>query len=111
MTDAPAARARPFYTEYAWAFDLIIDRPVRKECAVIASWLIERGVLPGARLLEAMRLTQPRGDGFGRNWPQTDLLATRNRGGQQRFGLLRRQHHQRSRGRLLQRLEQAVLSL
>jgi SAM-dependent methyltransferase len=53
MTDAPAARPRPFYTEYAWAFDLIIDRPVRKECAVIASWLIERGVLPGARLLDA----------------------------------------------------------
>ena len=53
MTDAPAARPRPFYTEYAWAFDLIIDRPVRKDCAVIASWLIERGVLPGARLLDA----------------------------------------------------------
>jgi SAM-dependent methyltransferase len=53
MTDVPAAGARPFYTEYAWAFDLIIDRPVRKECAAIASWLIERGVLPGAGLLDA----------------------------------------------------------
>ena len=44
---------RPFYTEYAWAFDLLIDRPVRKECAVIASWLVDRGVLPGAPLLDA----------------------------------------------------------
>lgn len=34
---------RPFYTEYAWAFDLLIERPVRKECAVIAAWLIDRG--------------------------------------------------------------------
>jgi SAM-dependent methyltransferase len=44
---------RPFYTEYAWAFDLIIDRPVRKECAAIATWLVERGVRPGAALLDA----------------------------------------------------------
>lgn len=44
---------RPFYAEYAWAFDLIIDRPVRKECDAIAAWLIQRGVLPGATLLDA----------------------------------------------------------
>jgi SAM-dependent methyltransferase len=44
---------RPFYAEYAWAFDLLIDRPVRKECAVIAAWLIERGILPGAEILDA----------------------------------------------------------
>src|SRR5262245_55520407 len=44
---------RPFYAEYAWAFDLIIDRPVRKECAVIATWLIDRGVLPGSDILDA----------------------------------------------------------
>lgn len=44
---------RPFYTEYAWAFDLIIDRPVRKDCAAIATWLVERDVLPGAALLDA----------------------------------------------------------
>ncbi len=47
-----ATTRRPFYTEYAWAFDLLIDRPVRKECAVIASWLVDRGVLPGAPLLD-----------------------------------------------------------
>jgi SAM-dependent methyltransferase len=45
--------SRSFYAEYAWAFDLIIDRPVRKECAVITSWLTDRGVLPGATLLDA----------------------------------------------------------
>jgi SAM-dependent methyltransferase len=47
------SRRRPFYTEYAWAFDLLIDRPVRKECAVIAAWLVDRGVLPGSRILDA----------------------------------------------------------
>jgi SAM-dependent methyltransferase len=45
--------SRPFYGEYAWAFDLLIDRPVRKECAAITAWLIERGVAPGSRLLDA----------------------------------------------------------
>jgi len=44
---------RPFYTEYAWAFDLLIDRPVGRECAAIVSWLLERGVVPGATLLDA----------------------------------------------------------
>lgn len=46
-------RSRPFYADYAWAFDLIIDRPVRKECAAIAGWLIGRGIPPGTRLLDA----------------------------------------------------------
>src|SRR5947199_9898291 len=44
---------RPFYAEYAWAFDLLIDRPVRKEGNAMAAWLRERGVLPGADLLDA----------------------------------------------------------
>jgi len=44
---------RPFYAEYAWAFDLLIDRPVEKECAVIAAWLVGRGILPGAEILDA----------------------------------------------------------
>jgi SAM-dependent methyltransferase len=48
-----AKSTRPFYGEYAWAFDLLIDRPVRKECAVIADWLVARGVSPGAELLDA----------------------------------------------------------
>lgn len=30
-----SAPARPFYTEYAWACDLLIDRPVRKECGTL----------------------------------------------------------------------------
>lgn len=46
-------RCRPFYAEYAWAFDLLIDRPVEKECAVIAAWLVGRGILPGAEILDA----------------------------------------------------------
>jgi SAM-dependent methyltransferase len=46
-------RCRPFYTEYAWAFDLLIDRPVKKECGVIAAWLVGRQILPGAAVLDA----------------------------------------------------------
>jgi SAM-dependent methyltransferase len=49
----PEHSSRPFYGEYAWAFDLLIDRPVGKDCAAITVWLIERGVLPGATLLDA----------------------------------------------------------
>src|SRR5262249_61631168 len=45
--------SRPFYGEYAWAFDLSIDRPVGQDCAAITAWLSERGVLPGATLLDA----------------------------------------------------------
>ena len=47
------ALSRPFYAEYAWAFDLIIDRPVEKECAVIVGWLVGRGILPGETILDA----------------------------------------------------------
>jgi len=46
-------RPRPFYSEFAWAFDLLIDRPVRKECDTIATWLVERGVVPGGTVLDA----------------------------------------------------------
>jgi SAM-dependent methyltransferase len=46
-------RCRPFYAEYAWAFDLLIDRPVEKECTVIAAWLVGRGIPPGAEILDA----------------------------------------------------------
>jgi len=34
--------SRPFYGEYAWAFDLLIDRPVSQDCAAIAAWFSER---------------------------------------------------------------------
>jgi SAM-dependent methyltransferase len=44
---------RPFYGEYAWAFDLLIDRPVDEDCAAIAAWLSERGIRPGATILDA----------------------------------------------------------
>ena len=47
------ALRRPFYAEYAWAFDLLIDRPVEKECAVIGAWLVDRGILPGTEILDA----------------------------------------------------------
>jgi SAM-dependent methyltransferase len=45
--------SRPFYGEFAWAYDLLIDRPVQRECAAIATWLVDRGVVPGSTLLDA----------------------------------------------------------
>src|SRR5262245_27738946 len=45
--------SRPLYGEYAWAFDLLIDRPVGQDCAAITAWLSELGVLPGATILDA----------------------------------------------------------
>jgi len=56
LVDPPIDReaaARPFYAEYAWAFDLLIDRPVSKECSAIVAWLVASGVLPGAAVLDA----------------------------------------------------------
>src|SRR5262249_46005645 len=44
---------RTFYVEYACAFDLLIDRPVEKECGVIAAWLVGREILPGTEVLDA----------------------------------------------------------
>jgi SAM-dependent methyltransferase len=49
----PHIPSRPFYAEYAWAFDLLIDRPVQPECRTIAAWLAERGVPLGSTLLDA----------------------------------------------------------
>ncbi len=48
-----AGTPRPFYGEFAWAFDLLIDRPVARECTAVAGWLVGRGVVPGSTLLDA----------------------------------------------------------
>jgi SAM-dependent methyltransferase len=45
--------SRPFYGEYAWAYDLIIERPVSRECTFIAEFLAQQGVTAGARMLDA----------------------------------------------------------
>ena len=44
---------RPFYGAYAWAYDLLITRPVSQDCACIATLLAQRGVALGARILDA----------------------------------------------------------
>jgi len=45
---------RPFYTAFAWAYDLLIAGPVSSRCDFIEHTLVQRGgVLPGARLLNA----------------------------------------------------------
>jgi SAM-dependent methyltransferase len=48
-----ALAARPFYHEFAWAYDLLVARPVTDECAGMAAWLARRGVRPPAAVLDA----------------------------------------------------------
>ena len=50
---APPASPRPFYGEFAWAYDYLIARPVAEECAGMAAALARRGIGPGASLLDA----------------------------------------------------------
>jgi SAM-dependent methyltransferase len=47
------ATDRPFYGSFAWAFDLLVERPVATECAHIAAVLSARAVPRDARLLDA----------------------------------------------------------
>ena len=44
---------RPFYGEYAWAYDLIIERPVSRQCAFVTELLVQQGVISGAMMLDA----------------------------------------------------------
>jgi 2-polyprenyl-3-methyl-5-hydroxy-6-metoxy-1,4-benzoquinol methylase len=46
----------------------LVDRPVEKECGVIAAWLVSREILPGAAVLDA-------GCGTGRYSRDTDRLV------------------------------------
>lgn len=44
---------RPFYTDLAWAYDLIIASPVSRRCDLIEHALRQRQVAPGSRILDA----------------------------------------------------------
>lgn len=44
---------RPFYGEFAWAFDYLVERPVAAECAGMVATLARRGIGPRATLLDA----------------------------------------------------------
>jgi len=44
---------RPFYGEFAWAYDYLVERPVAAECAGMGETLARRGIGPGATLLDA----------------------------------------------------------
>jgi len=44
---------RPFYTSFAWAYDLVIEGPVSRRVDFIVSALSRRGIEPGARVLDA----------------------------------------------------------
>lgn len=48
-----SANTRPFYGSFAWAYDLLSDRPIASECAQISSLLSDRGLPSDARLLDA----------------------------------------------------------
>jgi 2-polyprenyl-3-methyl-5-hydroxy-6-metoxy-1,4-benzoquinol methylase len=45
--------SRPFYGEYAWAYDTLAARPVGRMCDGIEEMLNARGVRVGARILDA----------------------------------------------------------
>jgi SAM-dependent methyltransferase len=45
--------SRPFYAEYAWAYDLLIERSVPRHGAFMAEQFCQRGILPGAQILDA----------------------------------------------------------
>ena len=44
---------RPFYGEFAWAYDFIIEGAVSDRCDFAQVMLSERGVLPGSMILDA----------------------------------------------------------
>jgi hypothetical protein len=48
-----AVAPRPFYGEFAWAYDYLIERPVADECAAMTTALARRGIVPPASLLDA----------------------------------------------------------
>jgi SAM-dependent methyltransferase len=49
----PFRELRPFYDEYAWAYDFIIAPPTDAACDFIAGTLARRGIATGSRLLDA----------------------------------------------------------
>ncbi len=44
---------RPFYTEFAWAYDLLIQEPVAERLDFVTMMLAQRGFGPGAHVLDA----------------------------------------------------------
>jgi 2-polyprenyl-3-methyl-5-hydroxy-6-metoxy-1,4-benzoquinol methylase len=45
--------SRPLYSDFAWAYDLIIAGPVSSRCDFVESMAAQRGVLPGSSILDA----------------------------------------------------------
>lgn len=45
--------SRPFYTEFAWAYDLLVPDPVSERVAFIIHMLKQHDVVPGAHILDA----------------------------------------------------------
>lgn len=45
--------SRPFYDEYAWAYDFIITQPVAAQCDFITDRLSRRRIAGGARIMDA----------------------------------------------------------
>ncbi|HVG29728.1 MAG TPA: class I SAM-dependent methyltransferase [Pyrinomonadaceae bacterium] len=45
--------SRPFYGEFAWAYDFVVPRPVERRCACVARLFERGGVGPPSRVLDA----------------------------------------------------------
>ena len=50
---AGGGESRPFYDEYAWAYDLVIAPPTPAACNFITDTLARRGAAAGSRVLDA----------------------------------------------------------
>jgi 2-polyprenyl-3-methyl-5-hydroxy-6-metoxy-1,4-benzoquinol methylase len=48
-----AVLRRPFYSEFAWAYDLLIQGPTQSRCDFFQVSVSRRGVLSGSRILDA----------------------------------------------------------
>ena len=44
---------RPFYSEFAWAYDLIIPEPISNRCDFVEDVLSRRGIVSGSEILDA----------------------------------------------------------
>jgi hypothetical protein len=49
---------RPFYTDFAWAYDLLIQEPVAERLEFVTGMLARHGVTRGAHLLDAGSLQE-----------------------------------------------------
>jgi glycine/sarcosine N-methyltransferase len=51
--DCEAGTERPFYGQFAWAYDALVETPISQQCGFIDAQLRRRGVTQGAHVFDA----------------------------------------------------------